>query len=273
MQVDVCLEMVFTQWPVEKRIAAITKTGFKLVEFWFHDATFDGADCNRKLAKNAAEIRRACRAAGVKVNNLVVNAPDGSIGGAPVKAADLSRYLERVEEVIDYADKIGCCRAITCSGNVQPGLDRPAMRRNLEKALARAAGIAACRNFTLFLEPLNTAVNHPGYYLDSSAEAAAIVRAINSPHLRLLFDIYHMQIMEGNIIAHVEANLDIIGHFHLAGVPGRNEITGGELNYGEVLRRINAAGYTGVFGLEYAPAAKDHAASLKQTRAYLDKIK
>jgi hydroxypyruvate isomerase len=143
------------------------------------------------------------------------------------------------------------------------------MRRNLEETLGRAAAVAAKRDFTLLLECLNTRTDHFNYYLDSSSEGAAIVRAIGSPHLRLLYDVYHMQIMEGSILASIEENLDVIGHFHSAGVPGRHELWEGELNYPEIVRRIAAGGYTGAFGLEYAPAMADHTASLRRTRKYL----
>jgi hydroxypyruvate isomerase len=145
------------------------------------------------------------------------------------------------------------------------------MRRNVEQTLAQAAALAAKHNFVLFLECLNTRTDHFNYFLDSSAEGATIVRAINSPNLRLLYDVYHMQIMEGSVISTIEENLDVIGHFHSAGVPGRHELMDGELNYRDIVRRIEAAGYTGAFGLEYTPAIADHARSLRQTRQYLMK--
>jgi len=143
------------------------------------------------------------------------------------------------------------------------------MHANLEQAYGLAAEIAAKRDFTLVVEPLNTHVDHAGYYLNSSDEAAEMIRAIDNPHLRLLFDVYHMQIMEGNLIAHIEKHIDIIGHFHSAGVPGRHEVFGSEINYPAVVQRIDALGYTGCVGLEYFPAMADHAASLRQTLAYL----
>jgi hydroxypyruvate isomerase len=267
--IDVCLESVFTWLPAEERVRKIAQAGYRFVEFWFHDATFDGTECSRKLPKNAAALAEVCRKCGVAINNMVVNAPDGSFGGAPVKAGDRSRYLERLEEVIAFAGALGCRRAITCSGNLQPGLRRARMRANLEEALGRATTIAAKQGFTLLLEPLNTRVDHPGYYLDSSAEGAELVRAIASPNLRLLYDVYHMQIMEGNVIATVEKRMDLIGHFHAAGVPGRGELFTGELNYPQILRRIGALGYQGRFGLEYFPKMKDHLASLRQVRACL----
>lgn len=256
MNLGVCAEMVFGQLPYEKRIAAIARAGYDRVELWLHEG------------KDAATLRQVCVASGVCLQNMVVNSPDGSVGGSPVNAGDCNKYLDRLTEVIEFAQAAGCTRAITCSGNISPALSRAKMRANLELALGQAAQIARQSNFTLLLEPLNTRVDHAGYYLDSSAEAGAIVRAVNNPNLRLLFDIYHMQIMEGNILANIEKNVDIIGHFHLAGVPGRHEPYRGEINYPFLLGRIGEMGYRGIFGLEYSPTVAD-LKSLKKTRAYL----
>ncbi|HAH85942.1 MAG TPA: hypothetical protein DCL60_01060, partial [Armatimonadetes bacterium] len=211
----------------------------------------------------ACALRQAAESHEISLCSMVVNAPNGSLGGAPVDAGDLNKYLERTEQVIEFGAAAGIKRGITCSGNVIPNLSNGEMRQNLVNALSRAADIAAHHDFVLLLEPLNTKVDHAGYFLDSSCVAAEVVREVGSPNLRLLWDIYHMQIMEGNVIAGIEANTDIIGHFHAAGVPGRHEITGGELNYAEIVRRIEAAGYSGTFGLEYIPAMEDHAESLK----------
>jgi hydroxypyruvate isomerase len=268
MKYDVCLEMVFTDLPYADRIAKIAGTGFDCVEFWFHDGTFNGADC-ASGAKDAKALKNACAAAGVSINNMVVNSPDGSLGGALVRAEDRPKYLARLEEVIAFAKACGCRQAITCTGNLQPGLSRNRMRRHIEETLGQAVAVAAKHDFVLFLECLNTRTDHFNYFLDSSAEGAAIVRAIGSRHLRLLYDVYHMQIMEGSVIANIEENLDVIGHFHSAGVPGRHELMEGELNYIEIIRRIEAGGYTGAFGLEYAPAMADHDRSLDATRKYL----
>jgi len=256
MTIDVCLEMVHTDLPYDKRIEKIAAAGFKCVEFWFHDA------------KDAAVLRQVCEATGVTINNLVVNSPDGSIGGGPVDSRDHGKYIERLHEVLAFAKAAGIGMGITCTGNLVADLSREQMRANLEKVYAEAAAIAEKNDFMLVIESLNTLVNHPGYYLDTSSEGADIVRAIGSPSLRLLYDVYHMQIMEGNVIANIEKNIDVIGHFHSAGVPGRHELMDCELNYVEILKRIDAAGYKGAFGLEYSPSY-DSADSLNATRAYL----
>ncbi len=266
-KVDVCIEMVFTELPYEQRIAEIAKCGFKTVEFWFHDATFDGAGCDTGT-KDARVLKQVCGDSGASINNMVVNAPDGSFGGSPVDSGDFAKYIDRLHEVIAFSKAAGIGMAITCSGNLVPGLARPQMRANLEKAWAEAARIAEKESYTLVVEPLNTYVNHPGYYLDSSSEAAEVVRSINSPNFKLLYDVYHMQIMEGNVIANIEKNIDIIGHFHAACVPGRNELMNGELNYRAIIKKINDLGYTGAFGLEYSPTMPS-AQSLKSTRDFL----
>ncbi len=269
MKFDVCLETVFTDKLPEERILAIAAAGYTHVEFWVHDGTSYAPGVALPGVKDAGAIRQACAQTGVTVNNLVVNVPDGSVGGAPVKAGDLNKYLERLEECIAFAAAIDCHKGITCTGNLQPGLSRAKMRANLENAYSRAAAIAEQHGFTLLVEALNTYVDHAGYFLDSSSEGADIIRAIGSPNLKLLYDVYHMQIMEGNLIGNIEKNLDAIGHFHAAGVPGRAELFGSEINYPELVKRIAAKGYAACFGLEYFPKMADHAASLRETKTYL----
>lgn len=270
LTLDVCLEPLFTREPTEERIARIGACGYKSVELWLHDATFDGRGFDFGAPRDPMAIRQACDAAGMTLNNVVVNPPDdGSIGGAPVLAATRAKYLERVEATIAFARAAGCSKAITCAGDEQAGMSWAAMRAAIEEALGAAAQIAERRDFTLLLEPLNTRVDHVGYSLSSSTAAAEMVRAIGSPYLRLLYDVYHMQTMEGDVVAHVRATKDVIGHYHSAAVPGRAEHDRGELNYPFILQAVAETGYQGAFGLEYFPADRDHAASLRRVRAYL----
>jgi hydroxypyruvate isomerase len=269
VRLSVCLETVFTDLPADERIARIAAAGLRDVEFWHPEGTFDGKQVRFDWPKDAVGLCAACQQHGVAINDFALHAWDGSIGGSPVKATDRAKYLAQIRKMIDFAKSIGCTKGITLSGTVDPMLSRSQMRENLEDALGEAVGIAAKAGFTLLLEPLNTLVDHPGYYLDSTAEAAEIIRGINSPHLRLLYDVYHMQIMEGKVIATIERNIDIIGHFHSAGVPGRAELFDTELNYPAIVKRIDALGYQGCFGLEYFPRMTDHAASLEAIRRHL----
>jgi hydroxypyruvate isomerase len=269
VKISVCLETVFTDLPPAARIEAIARAGFDAVEFWHPEGTFDGKTVRFDMAKDAGEFATACKKSGVAANDFAMHAWDGSIGGSPVKAEDREKYLDQIGRMIAFGKSIGCSKGITLSGVVDPSLSRKQMRSNLESALGAAVEMARKADFTLLLEPLNTLVDHPGYYLDSATEGIEIVRAIGSPNLKLLYDVYHMQIMQGNIIATIERNIDVIGHFHSAGVPGRAELFGGELNYPEIVKRIDALGYTGCFGLEYFPRMADSRESLEAIRSYL----
>ncbi|MBN2292753.1 MAG: TIM barrel protein [Pirellulales bacterium] len=265
----VCLETVFTDLPVEQRIAKIAEAGYAAVEFWHPEGTFDGSQVDFDQPKDAAALSQACIQHGLVLNDFAMHAWDGSIGGSPVKAEDREIYLAQIRKMIEFGKAAGCDKGITLSGTVDPELSRGEMRANLEKALAEAVELAVEADFTLLLEPLNTLVDHPGYYLDSSSEGFEIVRAINSPNLKLLYDVYHMQIMEGNLIATIEKNIDQIGHFHSAGVPGRAELFGTELDYPTIVQAIQKTGYQGAFGLEYFPKMTDHGESLARILEYI----
>ena len=266
---SVCMESVFTDSPIEERIAKIAASGYRAIEFWHPEATWDGKQIDGTLEKDATVISQACKEHDVTVAGFVLNAWDGLYGGCPVHDGALTLFLDQVHKMIAFAEAIDCHTLAVLSGTIDPDLSRPQMRSNLEKALAEAAEIAGRHDRTLVLEPLNTLVDHAGYYLHSTAEAIEIIEAVASPRLKLLYDIYHMQIMEGNIVSTIEQNTDRIGHFHSAAVPGRREHFDGELDYANILRRIESLGYDACFGLEYFPQMADHAASLQNIREYL----
>ena len=121
---------------------------------------------------------------------------------------------------------------------------------------------------TLLLEPFNTKVDHPQYFLDKPDECLSVVKAVNSRSVRMLYDIYHMQIMAGDVTTFLRAHLPWIGHIHVAGVPGRHEPRDGELNYPFILKELDRLGYASGIGLEYWPTM-DSAESLRQTKAWL----
>ena len=268
LKLDVCLELVFTDLPVEERIRRIAAAGYDCVEMWFHDCTFDGKTCSGPV-KDFVAIIGVMKETGVTVNSLVVNAPDGNLGGFLVKKENRKKYLERLKTVIPIAESIGCSKLVTCTGNEVAGLSHSEMKKNTIETLVPAAQIAGENGCTLLLEPLNTYLDHPGYFLNSAKEGAEIVREVNSPNLKLVYDLYHMQIMEGNLLSFIEKNLDIIGHFHAAGVPGRHELFDSEVDYRFVTAKIEEMGYKGHFGLEYFPSMTDQGASLTTIKNYL----
>jgi hydroxypyruvate isomerase len=241
MKVCLCIETVFTDLPVQERVQAAAEAGLSAIELWMADA-----DKVRALAGVKQK-------AGVKYVSIVANSPDGGAGGSPVRVEDRDKYLAAVAAAAASARSIGAGQLITCSGNLLTDRPRAEQRAALVEALREAGRLAEHQGITLVLEPLNTRKDHPGYFLDSIDEAADIVRTVNSPTVKLLMDIYHTQIMHGDIIARIREYIDVIGHFHAAGVPGRHELFSGELNYPAICETICAVGYAGYFGLEYVP--------------------
>jgi len=268
IKLGVCVETVFTDLPIEDRIQKVSEAGYDCIEMWFHDCSFNGKDCSGP-GKNPDAISSVIEKTGITINNMVINAPDGSLGGSLVKKDDRGKYLKRLQTLIPVAKSLGCVKAITCSGNEVPNLSHAEMKKSTVETLSAAAEIAEDNNFTLLLEPLNTFFDHPGYFLNSATESAEIIRKIDSPNLKLLYDIYHMQIMEGNLISFIEKNIDIIGHFHAAGVPGRHELFNCEINYRFIITELERLNYQDYFGLEYFPAMADQKESLKKTKEYL----
>ena len=267
IKVDVCIETFFTQLPYEERIKKVAKIGYKAVEFWFHDYHFDGKNLIHK-EKDINSMTEVIKDLGLEVSDFVVNSPEGNIGGSLVKPEDREIYLSRLREVIPLAHSLNCRKLITCTGNALQGKSRQKQIKSIVDTLTKASEIVEKEGITLVLEPLNSLVDHPGYFLDSFKEAVIIIKKINHPHIRLLYDIYHMQIMEGNVLSTIKENIDIIHHFHSAGVPGRHELSQSELNYPFIFKKIIEFGYRGYFGLEYWPG-KDPEESLRETKVLL----
>jgi len=248
----ICLETVFPQDSFENRIKKAAELGFDAFEFWYIDHWFDSKGLTPR-EKDANTIASIIKDTNIVLSDFVLNSPDGSIGGSLVKPSDRSLYIKRLKKMAPIAHKLSCQKLITCTGNLVEGVARKKQHISIVTTLKMASKIAEKEDITLLLEPLNTLVDHAGYFLDSPHEGAQIVRDVDSPSIRLLFDCYHMQIMNGNLIATIEKNIDIIKHFHSAGVPGRHELFIGELNYPNIVRRIDELGYDGYFGLEYFP--------------------
>ncbi len=173
-------------------------------------------------------------------------------------------WLNGLRESCEAASKLGVHKLITQVGQ-DTGEPREKQHESIVAGLKAAAPILDEYDVTIMIEPLNLYVDHPGYYLWSSAEGFDIIREVDHPRVKLIYDIYHQQIMEGNIIPSVTNNLDLIAHLHAAGHPGRHELQFGESDYKNIIKAIDAAGYTGALGLEYRPTL-DPIESLKSVK-------
>jgi len=253
---DVLIDIFFNDLPMEKRVEAVAALGYKAIETW-----------QGGTAAVVKKIGAACDGAGVRFVSVVLNfATDMAV--APVKNGNLKAFADRIDQYSDYALAAGCRSGIITTGNLVPGQSLEEHRKNLVECLRHVGPLAAKKGFALNVEPLNTVVDHKGYYLDCRQTALEIIDEVNLPNVKMLYDIYHMQIMHGNQLAFILPNLGAIGHFHTAGVPGRHELFSGETDYPFVLGKIVEAGYKGFFGLEYMPLLES-SESLRKTKELL----
>jgi hydroxypyruvate isomerase len=266
-KIDLCIEPFYPGTNTSEKIKKVKKLGFDAIEFWFWDHEFTGNNLIPRR-KNIVEISSVCKDIDITITDVVVNSPDGLIGGFLTKPEDKDKYLERLKETIDIAHKLNCKKLITCTGNEIAGKTFHQQFDCVADTLAKAAEIVNKEGIILVLEALNSHVDHSGYFLTSSKTGFDLVRTVNNSGLKLLYDIYHMQIMEGNLISTIKENISLIGHFHSAGVPGRNELYSGEINYASIINAINDSGYEGYLGLEYWPTEKEEI-SLSKTLKYL----
>ena len=177
-------------------------------------------------------------------------------------------WLDGLKESCEAANKLGVKKLITQVGP-DTGAPREEQHANIVETLKLAAPILDATGVTIMIEPLNTLYNHPGYYLWSAVEGFDIIHEVNHPLVKVVYDIYHQQVMEGNIINNVTQNLDCIAHLHSAGHPGRIDLQFGENDYNYIFRKIDEAGYVGACGLEYRPTLPPEESLKEFRRIYL----
>ena len=239
IKLSACLEMMFPEIDdFNQRIPAAAEAGLDGVEFW------------RYSNKDLDAVASACQNTGLSLTAMTVETPEGMLD---YRLAD--QFAEATQQAIAAAQVVSCSTLICITGNIEEPINRNRAHAGIVACLKTAAPLAEEAGVTLVLEPLNILVDHPGYFLTSSREGFEIVEQVGSPAVKLLYDIYHQQITEGNLIATITSHIKLIGHFHVADVPGRHEPGAGEINYANVLAAIDEAGYEGFIGLEYVPTA------------------
>jgi len=194
----------------------------------------------------------------------------GSLQTGPVDRQIHQAYAERVRGVIDTAAERGLPAIICFTGNRPEGVSTEQGRRNCIEGFKLVAPYAAqktvdmCRDTRNRRDSSGWMTGHPGYFGDDADLCADIVRAVDSPGLKLLFDIYHVQVMNGDVIRRIRQYADLIGHVHTAGVPGRHELDDRqELNYPAIMRALLEVGYRGFVAHEFIPTWPDKLAALR----------
>ncbi len=175
-------------------------------------------------------------------------------------------YITGVRDTIEACRRLGVRSIISQTGNALDGVPRESQRQTMIETLKRCVPMLEEAGIVLELEPLNGLVDHRGHFLQRSDESVTVVDQVDSPNVKLVFDVYHQQITEGNVIRNATGYIDRINHYHIADNPGRKQPGTGELNYVNILRAIKETGYGGFVGLECGYTI-DTDAALEQFKA------
>ena len=231
------VEMWWRDLPLPDRIRAAAALGFPAIEFW----NWRGKDL-AAIAELTGELDLA-----------VAQFTGWGFEPGLNDPANHAAFLEAVAEACEVAAQLRCEKLTIVAGNDQPGMTRAEMHEHVRAGLAAAAPLCEAAGVMLILEPMNIRVDHAGHCLYGSPDAVAICRAIDSPAVKLNWDLYHMQISEGDLCGHLRDGFDQVGYLQLADHPGRREPGTGEIHYARVLKEAHDLGYRGTVGLECWP--------------------
>ncbi|CAG4890150.1 2-oxo-tetronate isomerase [Paraburkholderia saeva] len=237
------LTMMYREHAFPDRFRAAATDGFKGVEFHF---PYDYP---------AAELAARLNASGLK--QVLFNGPPGDLAKGDRGLASLpgreDEFRRSVDTALDYAQALGCKQIHLMAGIVAPDADPGQHRDVYLKNLAYGASQAAMHGVTVMIEPINTR-DMPGYFLNRQHDARQICREVGAANLKVQFDFYHCQIVEGDLTVKLREMMPDIGHIQIASVPDRHEPDSGEINCGYILRLLDSLEYAGWVGCEYVPA-------------------
>lgn len=239
------VEMWWTKLPFEDRLRKAAELGFPAVELWpYQNKDVDG-------------VGKLCKDLGLAIAQFTAWGFEPGMNDP----ANEEKFLATIAEACQIAHRWECPMMTVVAGNNQPGMTQEQMLGQVTKALKKAAPIAEREKVMLILEPMNGRVDHPGHCLYGSTDALKICREVGSDYVKINWDLYHMQITEGDLCGHLRDGFDQIGYLQLADHPGRNEPGTGEIHYNRVLKQAYDLGYRGYVGLECRPKADEVAAA------------
>lgn len=239
------VEMWFGRKTFLEKIELAAEYGFPAIEFWPWE--------NKPLPEAAALLKQK----GVAVSQFTAW-PFGTILNNP--QSDHEDFYRAIQKSCDVADQLDCRLFTVVIGNDIPGVSKADMHAAAVKGLKKVAGLCEQRGKTIIIEPMNPR-NHPAHCLYGGDDAIAICRAVGSPSVKINWDLYHMQIVDGDLCMRMREGWDYIGYLQLADNPGRHEPGTGEVNYTRVFREILALKYDGYVGLECTPEKDDWTAA------------
>lgn len=245
MKLSFCLEMLYTELPFVDRLAVAKQDGINLIEFW---------DWRNK---DLEALREQMVQLNMKVSNISGNRNYGMID-----AKERASFLSEVRETGAVAKSLGCRTLMLLVQSLESDgggrlpsvkLSDQEIEQNIITAGKEVGKIADELNLNIVIEPLNIQLDHPRYALHSSRKAFEIIKMIDHPHVKLLYDIYHMAMQDENILDDIEKNISDIGYFHVADKPGRMEPGTGEIDYAEIFNVLKRLNYQGTVGFEFMP--------------------
>ncbi|HZM87099.1 MAG TPA: TIM barrel protein [Blastocatellia bacterium] len=260
MKLSLCLEMLFTDRPFIERMALAAQLGYRAIEFW------DWRDKDLPALADAAQEF-----------DLTIAAMSGNRRYALIDPVGRAGLVEEMEQVFDAAERLKCRNIMMLSdvlqndGSASPTAAHTSMEEKfeaMEEAMRILADHPAAQSLTLLLEPLNTALDHRGCFLDHSEPGVALVKRVDSERVKLLYDIYHMSMMDEDVVTEIERNLEWIGYFHVADMPGRHQPGTGKIDYQAVNALLRRSQYDGFVGMEFSALGPDKPAARAPLRIF-----
>jgi hydroxypyruvate isomerase len=237
------LSMMFNEVPFLERFERAKRAGFDAVEFLF------------PYAHPLPELKAVLAKTGIQVvlHNMPAGNWDAGDRGMACDPARVNEFREGVGLAIEYAKGLASPNLHCMAGKAPAGVDHGKLHETFVANLRHAAAETKKAGLGLLIEPINV-YDIPGYFINYSREGLAIIDEVGADNLKLQYDIYHMQRMEGELAATMAKNLARIGHIQIADNPGRNEPGSGEINYPFLFKHLDKIGYQGFIGCEYKPA-------------------
>ncbi len=229
----------------ENRVLAAAEAGMQSVELVGEYAAWDDAAITK--------ARRLIQSFGMTADTIIATPDWVTRRVSMVDPAQRDGFLADVRRAIPVAKKLECPQIILMSGNEISGQTREEQYASLLEGAKRAGELAAAADITLIAEPLNNKVDHKGFFLTTCAEGLKLIKEVDNPHVRLLFDIYHEQVQTGAVLPVLKEAIDYTAVFHVADAPGRNDPGTGQIPYREVYQAIQKSGYTRYVAMEYRP--------------------
>jgi len=258
MKYAYCLEMLYDELSFIDRLAEAKKDGIETIEFW------DWRNKDLELLKQQ-----------LKKLNMHVSNLSGNRNYGMIDPSERKNFLKEVKETGLIAKSLGCHTLMLLVQKLESDnsgklpaqkLTNQQMEDNIIESGKAVGKLADELAINIVIEPLNDVLDHPHYFLTSSSTAFKLIKAINHPRVKILYDIYHLAMQGENVLEHIKNNLQHIGYFHVADKPGRNEPGSGEIDYPAIWSLLKKMNYQGIIGFEYMPSNGDSKKAVRATQ-------